>query len=89
MSFTLAEVILKQHYSQTERAQNQCRITQIIAEKASYAQELQDSVCECAFSALMLLVGRQEEHPACKNLSGGVLAWLSVWSEVQTCIWSS
>ena len=42
-----------------------------------------------AFSALMLLVGRQEEHPACKNLSGGVLAWLSVWSEVQTCIWSS
>jgi len=46
MSFTLAEVILKQHYSQTERAQNQCRITQIIAEKASYAQELQDSVCE-------------------------------------------
>ena len=33
------------------------------------------------------LVGRQEGHPACKNLSGGVLAWLSVWSEVQTCIW--
>jgi len=22
---------------------------------------------ECAFSALMLLVGRQEEHPACKS----------------------
>ena len=39
-----------------------------------------------AFSALMLLVGRQEGHPACKKLSGGVLAWLSVWSEVQTCI---
>jgi len=38
------------------------------------------------FSALMLLVGRQEGHPACKKLSGGVLAWLSVWSEVQTCI---
>jgi len=33
-----------------------------------------------AFSALTLLVGRQEGHPACKNLSGGVLAWLSVWS---------
>jgi len=32
---------------------------------------------------------RQEGHPACKKLSGGVLAWLSVWSEVQTCIWSS
>jgi len=42
-----------------------------------------------AFSALTLLVGRQEGHPACKNLSGGVLVWLSVWREVQTCIWSS
>ena len=31
------------------------------------------------------MVGRQEGHPACKNLSGGVLAWLSVLSEVQTC----
>jgi len=39
-----------------------------------------------AFSALTPLAGRQEGHPACKNLSGGVLAWLSVWSEVQTCI---
>jgi len=39
-----------------------------------------------AFSALTLLVGRQEGHPACKKLSGGVPAWLSVWSEVQTCI---
>ena len=42
-----------------------------------------------AFSALMQLVGRQEEHPTCKKLSGGVLVWLSVWSEVQTCIWPS
>jgi len=42
-----------------------------------------------AFSALTLLVGRQEGHPACKKLSGGVLAWLYVWSEVQTCIWPS
>ena len=39
-----------------------------------------------AFSALTLLVGRQEGHLACKKLSGEVLAWLSVWSEVQTCI---
>ena len=38
-----------------------------------------------AVSALTLLVGRQEGHPACKKLSGGVLAWLSAWSEVQTC----
>ena len=34
-------------------------------------------------------LGRQEGHPACKKQSGGVLAWLSVWSEVQTCIWPS
>ena len=39
-----------------------------------------------AFSALTLLVGRQEGHPASKKLSGGVQAWLSVWSKVQTCI---
>jgi len=38
---------------------------------------------------LTMLVGRQEGHPACKKLSGGVLAWSSVWSEVQTCIWLS
>jgi len=31
-----------------------------------------------AFSALTLLVGQQEGHPACKKLSGGVLGWLSV-----------
>jgi len=41
------------------------------------------------FSALTLLVGWQEGHPACKKLSGGVLAWLSVWSKMQTCIWPS
>jgi len=39
-----------------------------------------------AFSTLTTLVGQQEGHPACKKLSGGVLAWLSVWSEVQTCM---
>jgi len=43
-------------------------------------------VCIYSFSALMLLVGRQEGHLACKKLSGGVLAWLSVWSEMQICI---
>ena len=42
-----------------------------------------------AFSALTLLVWRQEGHPACKKLSGEVLAWLSLWSKVQTCIWPS
>jgi len=45
-----------------------------------------------AFSAFMLLVGWQEGHPACKNMSGevGLLVWLSVWNEVHMiCIWSS
>ena len=42
-----------------------------------------------AFSALTLLAGWQEGHPACKKLSGDVLAWLSVCSDVQTCIWPS
>ena len=41
------------------------------------------------FSALTLLVGRQEGHPACRKLSGEALAWLSIWNEVQTCIWPS
>jgi len=38
------------------------------------------------FQCFDAVVGRQEGHPACKKLSGGVLAWLSVWSKVQTCI---
>ena len=37
-----------------------------------------------AYSTLTLLFGWQEGHLACKRLSGGVLAWLSVWSKVQT-----
>ena len=47
------------------------------------------TIITVAFSALMLLVGWQEGHPASKKLSGGVLVWLSVWSEVQTCTWPS
>ena len=47
---------------------------------------LHNTINLLAFSALTLLVGQQEGHPACKKLSGGVLAWLSVWSEVQTYI---
>ena len=38
------------------------------------------------FSALTLLAGWQERHQACKKLNGGVLAWLSVWGDVQICI---
>jgi len=44
-----------------------------------------------AFSAdsSIVIEWRQEGHPACKKLSREVLAWLSVWSKVQTCIWPS
>jgi len=42
-----------------------------------------------AFSALTLLVGRHERHPACKKSSGEMLSGLSVWDEVQICIWPS
>ena len=50
----------------------------------NYSQLASHNIC---LHALTLLVGRQEGHQACKKLSGGVLAWLSVRSEVQTCIW--
>jgi len=40
------------------------------------------SALALAFSDLTLLVWRQEGHPACKKPSGGVLAWLFVWSDV-------
>jgi len=38
----------------------------------------------CAVLHCVSLAGRAS---ACKKLSGWVLTWLSVWSEVQTCIW--
>ena len=45
-------------------------------------------LCDC-LQCFDAVVWWQEGHPACKKLSGGVLAWLPVWSEVQTCIWPS
>ena len=45
----------------------------------TYKQEL------CAFNALMLLVRWQEEHPTCKNLSGGAVIWRSYLSAVEVC----
>jgi len=42
-----------------------------------------------AFNALTLLVGHQQDHPACKKPSDEV-PWLSVRNKVQMiCIWSS
>jgi len=42
------------------------------------SQQVLLSLVGLAFSALTLLVGRQEGRPTCKKLSGGVLAWLYV-----------
>jgi len=55
---------------------------------------LTDKVClhmhTCTTSVLQCLdaVGWKGIWPV-KHLRGGVLAWLSVWSEMQTCIWPS
>ena len=69
------------------------RPTQVVQEKRPLNNCGCVFVCkqeEFAFSALTLLVGWQEGHPARKNFSDEVLAWLSVWSKVQmTCIWSN
>jgi len=43
----------------------------------------------CCLNALTLLVGWQEGHLACKKLACLGAGWLSVWSEVPTCIWPS
>jgi len=40
--------------------------------KAKREKSSLDDYLALAFSALTLLVGRQEGHPACKKLSGGV-----------------
>jgi len=40
-----------------------------------------------ASSALMLLVGWQEGHPACKKTEWWAAGMVSVWGEVQICIW--
>ena len=42
--------------------------------------------CLQCFDTVGWVAGR---HPACKKLNGRVLAWLSVWSDVQICIWPS
>jgi len=45
---------------------------------------------QLVFSSLTPLAARHVQHPACNKLSDEVLAWLSVWSEVQIiCVWSS
>jgi len=83
---------LLSNHSRTLMAAAACLNTDIAALRLSLQVHfllLYCSILLWAFSALTLLIGQQEGHPSCKKLSGGVLAWLSVWSEVQTCMWPS
>jgi len=57
--------------------------TPVIGSRSALAMSVHPTFFDLATP---LLVGRQEGHPACKILSSGVLVWLSVWSEVQTCM---
>jgi len=41
------------------------------------------NIFHIAFSALTMLVGHEEEYPACKKLSDELMARLSVWSDAQ------
>ena len=68
------------------RGKHQCICTRVCWSLTSFVLI---TFVTLAFSALTLLVGRQEGHPARKNLSDEVLSSLSVWSKVQMiCIWS-
>jgi len=47
-----------------------------------YSASVESTCLQC----LTLLVGWQEGHPACKNLSGGMLAWLSHLYSAGLCL---
>ena len=79
-------MILAVYIFQLPLSHLQCGIVLCIIE---YLSSYVRKTVPFAFSALTLLVWQQEGHPACKKQSGGVLASLSVWSEVQTCMWPS
>jgi len=67
-----------------EHNADQCSVGQLqmFAFSELLAYQITLDFLQCfAFSALMLLVGRQEGHPVCK-MSGGMLAWLCVWVKV-------
>jgi len=59
-----------------------------LARRQNTAQNIHEIISSALiFSALTLLVERQEEHPTLKKLSDGVLVWLFVWRKVQiVCI---
>ena len=58
----------------TLNSSDPCNDTEFIAHRSPIKLHYQ---INSVSSALTLLDGQQEGHPACKKLSGGLLAWLS------------
>ena len=83
LSTLRAEDVNRYHRAPAPRTSCRRAVQQASALSSKYGQ------CHVAFSALTLLVWRQEGYTACKKLSGGVLSWLTVLSEVKNCIWPS
>ena len=86
VALVMASSVLHSSYSCREI---HCSILPCLDVRSGLIDSVILSFSAFSFSASTLLVGRQEGHPACKKLSGGVLVWLSVWSKVLTCIWPS
>ena len=92
----LGPVALKRHASVTDRRTNTNAATTYTAlsNRKHVCLQFDDEqdlhqfsfVCLQCFDAVGCAAGRAS---GLEKLSGGVLAWLSVWSEVQTCIWPS
>jgi len=68
------------------RGQHRCSLWQPVAVVIVVVECIYEPY---VFSALTLLVGQQEGHPPVKKTEWWVLAWLSVWGKMQTCIWPS
>jgi len=85
----LRAVVLTQYRRVTNRQTDRQTDGIAVASTALAMRALWHAVKILAFSAWTLLVGYQEEHLTCKNLTEEVLAWLSAWSDMQMiCIWS-
>jgi len=70
----------------TERVISRCYTHKMAIVSWRHFTEFTLYILRPAFSALSLLVGRQEGHPACKKTEWWG-AGMDVWGEVQTCIW--
>jgi len=69
--------------------QQQCSVSKVIGQQAAASRPCCTILTVLYPVPSVLRRCRLGGRKACKKLSGGVLAWLSVWSEVQTCIWPS